>query len=107
MKNLCLILLLLLTIAFCSCGSFSSEEDERYSYRKRYQSKDAFGWEYKMQKTIDGFWHWFISLDDVYEGPIYDWKYNSSKSRKSLELSSKLPKLTVGRELLLNPELFL
>ena len=84
MTQLRFILLCFMSFALCSCGSFGSEEDERYSYRKRYQSKEAFGWEYKVQKTIDGLWYWFIALDDVYEGPIYDWKYNSSKSMEVL-----------------------
>ena len=93
MKKFRLIFLVLMSIVLCSCGSFSLEEDDPYAYRKRYKSKDIYGWEYKMKKTIDGLWYWFIALDDVYEGPIYDWKYNSSKSMEVLGIKFQITEI--------------
>jgi hypothetical protein len=72
---------LVLIIVMSSCGSFFQglSDDDQYSYRRN-SAYSNISWEQKIQKTIDGFWYWFIALDDVYEGPIYDWKYNSAKS---------------------------
>jgi len=76
-----LIICLALIFLMSSCGSFFQDldDDDKYSYRRN-SAYSTLSWEQRVQKTIDGFWYWFIALDDVYEGPIYDWKYNSSKS---------------------------
>ncbi|MDD7983361.1 hypothetical protein PQO01_00140 [Lentisphaera marina] len=93
-KLLQFIMILGIMVSMSSCGSFFKDlaDDDQYSYRRNSAYK-YMSWEQKIQKTIDGFWYWFIALDDVYEGPIYDWKYESSKSMEVFGAKFKITEI--------------